>query len=402
MDDKFSDIDALLNGIMMPDKPTLQELFDKKLREFKMTLSAASKIIGMQPRAVKKILNGSQKLLDVSNLPSIANFLEIPREEVIKLFLEALERNSPTSAGASSNRVSFIKENFDLIVLRKAKFIQSITDFKHIEKRITARLGLKSIFEYRKPTIDIAFSSGSFKPENDRTRAFWIRAAMACFEEIDNPNEYSRQDLIALFPRLRWHTMNVEHGLTEIIKQLYKIGITVVFQPPLLTLQVKGATFNINRKPCIVLTNYVGFYPTLWFALIHELYHVLFDWEEIKEGKYHLTDDSNEQLSVREREKEADSFARNYLFSNEKMDRVRPYLSDTEYVKEFARDNHVHPSLIYAFHAFDVGDTDRMAWARAKRNSPPVGDSIEVIDLPWVDENPVEELLHKYKSEVYI
>lgn len=404
MSDEF-DVDALLEGIMMPEKPTLRGLFDKKLKELNMSATTAYKMMGMNYRAVNKILSGSQKLLDLSSLPDFASFLEIPEEEVIKLCLDALKKNTPTSTTISSKKIRFIKESFDLVVLKKAGVIDSLKDFEHIEKRLNARLGLKSILEYRRPTVDIAFSSGSFKPENDRNRAFWVKAATACFEEIDNPNEYSKEGLIDLFPRIRWYTMNVGRGLTEVIRQLYKLGITVVFQPPLLTLQLRGATFSHNNKPCIVLSDYVGFYPTLWFALVHELSHVLFDWAEIKEGKYHLSDDKNETLTVREREKEADRFTRNYLFSVEKTNKIRPYLSDNNYVNEFARDNHVHPSFIYVFNAHDVGDTDRMAWARARRHSPAtlIKQALEVIDLPWEDENPaVEVLLQKYKSAVNI
>ena len=404
MSDEF-DVDALLEGIMMPERPTLKGLFEKKLKELDMSATTAYEVMGMNYRAVNKILSGSQKLLDISSIPNLAAFLEISEEEVIKLCLDAVKKNAPTSTSISSKKIKLIKESFDLVVLKKAGVIDSLKDFEHIEKRLNARLGLKSILEYRKPTVDIAFSSGSFKPENDRNRAFWIKAAMACFEEIDNPNEYSKAALIELFPRIRWYTMNVERGLTEVIRQLYKLGITVVFQPPLLTLQLRGATFNHNNKPCIVLSDFVGFYPTLWFALVHELSHVLFDWEEIKEGKYHLSDDKNETLTVREREKEADRFTRNYLFSIEKTNKIRPYLSDAKYVEEFARDNHVHPSFIYVFNARDVGETDRMAWARARRLAPPTltKQALEVIDLPWEEENPaVEEILHKYKSDVYI
>lgn len=403
MSDEF-DVDALLEGIMMPERPTLKGLFDNKLKELGISATSAYEIMGMNYRAVNNILSGSQKMLDITTVPNIAAFLEISEEEVIKLFLDVVKKKTPGDTSISAKKIKFIKENFDLVVLKKAGFINSLKDFKHIEDRLNARLGLKSISEYRKPNIDIAFSSGLFKPENDRNRAFWVKAAIACFEDIDNPNEYSRDGLIGFFPRIRWYTMNVERGLTEVIKQLYKLGITVLFQPPLLTLQLRGATFSINNKPCIVLSNYVGFYATLWFALVHELSHVLFDWEEIKEGRYHLSDDKNEQLTVRTREEEADKFTRNYIFSVEKSKQIRPYINDSDYVNDFARDNHVHPSIIYVFNARDVGENDRMAWARARKHSPTtlVNRALEAIDLPWEDENSaVEELLQKYKSAVY-
>ncbi|MFB9865653.1 ImmA/IrrE family metallo-endopeptidase [Rufibacter immobilis] len=398
MHGRFKDIDTLLNGIMAPDELTLKELFERKVGELRLAPTAAYNIIGIQSRTIKGILNGSQKVVDITNLTKIANFLQLPREKVVALFLDAVEKNFPTY-NISPEKIEFIKSNFDLAVLRKSGLIDNITDFEQIEKRIVARLGLRSIFEYRKPSIDVAFSSGLFKPENDLTRSFWVQSALACFNEIDNPYPYDREELIKVFPKIRRHSMNVERGLLEIIRALYKIGITVIYQPPLQKLQLRGATFSNNNKPCIVLTNYVGFYATLWFALIHELYHVLFDWEEIKANKYHLTDDSNEQLSVREREAEADDFAREYLFSKQKTADVRPYINNSVYVEKFAADNHVHPSLIYVFNAFDAPKGNRMVWAIARKNSPEIEECTKALDIPW--ERSVEEVVQSLKPEVY-
>jgi hypothetical protein len=397
--DKFNDIDALLNGLMKPDKQTLQELFEKKLQELNVALTVACKIIEVQPRTLKGILSGSQKLIDITNLAKLANFLQLPKEQVLKLYLDAVEENFPTDT-ITSDRITFIKENFNLAVLRKAGLIENITDFAHIEKRLTARLGLKSILEYRKPNGDIAFSSGNFKAENDLTRAYWINAATVAFKEIDNPYPYSREGLIKIFPALRWYTTNVDLGLVVVVKQLYKVGITVIFQDSLPTLQLRGATFSVSGKPCIALTNYVGFYPTIWFALIHELYHVLFDWEEIKINKYHLTDDSNEQLSVREREAEADKFAREYLFSEEKTNQIRRYIHDSEYVAEFAAENHVHVSFPYVFTAKFSSD-NRNAWAKARMHSPDVNRAVSLIDMTCHGEEMVEERVKKVKSKIY-
>ncbi|RZK35149.1 MAG: hypothetical protein EOO61_12390 [Hymenobacter sp.] len=398
MIDKFSDIDALLNGLMKPDKQTLQTLFDKKLLELEMALTNACKIIDIQPRTLKGILSGTQKLVDITNLAKLANFLQLPKEQVVKLYLDTVEEHFPTDT-ITPDRINFIKENFNLAVLRKSGLIDNITDFAHIEQRLTARLGLKSIFEYRKPNVDIAFSSGNFKAENDLTRAYWVNAAKVAFKEIDNPYPYSRDELIKLVPQLRWYTTNVDMGLVDVVKQLYKVGITVIFQQSLQTLQLRGATFSVNNKPCIALTNYVGFYSTVWFALIHELYHVLFDWEEIKINKYHLTDDSNEQLSVREREKEADDFARGYLFSQEKTEQVKRFINDAEYVAEFAAENHVHSSFPYVFAAF--GSNNRTAWALARAKSPDVNRAVELIDMTCHGAEMVEEKVQKVKLKVY-
>lgn len=395
--DRF--ISDLLNSALKPE--SLKELFEMKLTQLEISPTAALEILGISYRTLKGILEGTQKTFDHTSLIKIASLLQEPREKIVKLYLDSLESNYPTQFATTPEKIKFIKENFDLAILKKDKFIDNLTDFNHIEQRIISRLGLRSIFEYRKPPMDVAFCSGHYQPKNELTRSFWIAAAKTCFEEIDNPHEYDRQALLDYFPQIRWHSTDVQHGLTSVIKSLYKLGVTVIYQPPLHTLQLRGATFAVNDKPCVVLTNYVGFYATLWFALIHEILHVIFDWEEIKIDKYHLTDDGTENLAVKEKEEETNKYARKYLFSVEKTNAVRPFMNDANYVRDFATNNHVHPSIVYVFNAFDVGDKDRMAWARARRHSPNVMESVGNIDLPWEDKNPIDSIIKKRKLQIY-
>jgi HTH-type transcriptional regulator / antitoxin HigA len=396
--DRYKDIDALLGNLF--EHNSLKALFEKQLQELDISSTTALEILGISYRTLNGILEGTQKSVDYTNLNKLSVFLKLPKEQLIKLYLDSLEKNYPLTS-VSSEKINFIKENFDLAALKKSGLINSITDFEQIEQRILLRLGLRTIFEYRKPPIDVAFSSSSFNPKNHLTRSFWIHAATTCFEEISNTNEYSREELIRQFPQIRWYSTNIEKGLLQVIKILYKLGVTVIYQPPLQGLKLRGATFAVNDKPCIVLTNYYGFYPTLWFALIHELYHVLFDFEEIKENRYHLTDDSNDQLSVLEREKLADDFAREYLFSREKLNAIRKYINDPSYVKTYALDNHVHPSIVYVFQAFDDGANDRRSWARAKKYCPDVKLSTNAIDIPWNDDKNIEDVFRTRRSTIY-
>ncbi len=396
--DKYREVDALLGGLFHSD--SLREHFDNKIRNLSISSTTAATIIGVQLRALNGILDGNQKIIDITIISKLASFLQLSREKIVNLYLDEVEKNFPT-ATIPANKVEFIKSNFDLAVLRKAKWINNIIDFAHIEQRLVARLGLKSILEYKKPSVDVAFCVGTRKLKNELTRAVWIKAAQACFEEIDNPHRYDRDALVKLFPRLRWYTMNVDRGFPEVIRLLHQIGITVVLQPSLPTLQLRGATFNHGGKPCIIVTDYVGFYPTLWFALFHELYHVLFDWEEIKENQYHITDDDNNQLSVQEHEKEANDFAGEYLFSRDKVEAVKRLLHDEVYVKQFAADNHVHPSVVYSQCAFNLPKS-RSAWALARSHSPAASETVNKFGIALENGELVEELVQPLKKTLYI
>ncbi|WP_310391376.1 ImmA/IrrE family metallo-endopeptidase [Hymenobacter sp.] len=397
MDDKYKEVDALLGGLF--PSQTLRELFDYKVQALGVSPTTAARILGVQLRALNGILNGTQKVIDITIISKLASFVQLPREKIVNLYLDGVEKHFPTST-ISATKVEFIKSYFDLAALRKAGWIENITDFAHIEKRLTARLGLKSILEYRKPAVDVAFCVGTYEPKNELTRAVWIKAAQACFTEIDNLYPYDRAELVKLFPRLRWFTTNEEHGLAEVIKLLHRVGVTVVLQPSMPGLQLRGATFNHDGKPCVVVTDFVGFYPTLWFALFHELFHVLFDWDDIKLNQYHITDDENKQLSVQEREREANNFAGEYLFSREKVAQIKYHLHDDEYVTRFAADNQVHPSIIYTQCAFAM-PKNRSAWILARKHSPSAGHTISQYGFALENGELIAELTKPLKSLLY-
>jgi HTH-type transcriptional regulator / antitoxin HigA len=382
-------------------KENLKELFEQRMRDLNVSPTNVLDILKIQYRTLNGILNGTQKTVDLTNLIKIANFLQRPKEQIIKLYLDVLETNFPNETFSSPGNFEFIKENFDLTVLKKANFINNIYEYSEIENRINSFLGLKSISEYTKPLADVAFSAGLIKPKNELTRSFWIKVANDTLKEIDNPYRYDRQTLVEYFPNIRWHSTNVELGFINIIKELYKLGITIIYQSPLPSLHLRGATFSVNGKPCIVLTDYKGFYPTLWFALIHELFHVIFDWDEIQSNNYHLTDEENEQMTIAERETEANDFARDYLFSKKKTEEIRPHLYNSEYVNEYAKNNHVHPSFIYVFNAYDIGHKDRNAWGRARNHNPNIDHIIKKIENPWNDAMPISDFVRTLRPKFY-
>lgn len=401
------EIEKLLKELFEPQNnprpQSLKELFEERLNSLGMSNSQACDVLGIQTRALNGIISGSAKMIDPINIIKLSNFVQIPKERVFALFIEQYDKNFPQEQKNSGDKVEFIKNNFDLAVLKKAGFIKSISDFQHIEERITFYFGLKSIFDYKRPSIDVAFSAGKRQPKNPLTRSTWIASAIELFSEIKNPNPYDRQELIQYFPKIRWHSTNVELGFQSVIKDLYKIGVTVAYHPPLPTLHLRGATFSIYDKPCVVVTDYSHFYPSLWFTLVHELFHVLFDWEEIRIHEYHLSDEESEQLTIREKENEADSFAREFLLSKDKTSQASKFIFNENLVDQYAKANHVHPSFIYVFHAFDSGSSssNRLNYGRARINNPDYSAIIAPFLNEWDNLVPVQDFAKSLKNKIY-
>ena len=390
-------VDSLLNDLFKHE--TLADLFNDRIKEFDISPRQALSILKIEHRALHGILYGTKKQVDTLNFVKLATFLNIPKEKVVRLYFEVLEKNFPDVSAYPQDKVDFINSYFDLASLKKAGFLDVITDYKEIERRLNIRFGLSSIFEYKEPSESVAFSSGVTKPKSSKTRSQWIKAAKDAFHEIGNPHDFQRKALLNYIPAIRKQCMDVNHGLFNVIHDLYQLGVTVYYQPNLPSLHLRGATMVINNKPCIVITDYVGFYATLWFALIHELYHVLFDLDDIENGTYHISDGDPEVLDqLSENEKSADHFAREYLFSREKSLKARPHIRNNTFVKQFALVNDVDPSLVYTFHAYDMGKDASKEWALAKRHNPKVDQLTDQLALRWTDLKSTKEHIDKLKD----
>src|SRR5690606_37914175 len=245
--------DNIINELFPVER--LNDLFHKRLKELEILPTNALEIMDIEYRGLQGILNGTSKRIDYTNFPKIANFLQVPLDRVMALYFDELARNFPEDAPFPQNKIDFINSNFDLAALKKVGLIKSITDYKDIEKRINNRFGFKSIFEYRPIKRGIAFSAGAVKPSNLNNKILWIEDVMYIFKELSNPYAYDRQKLIKYIPSIRLHCRDINNGLRYVISDLYKLGVTVIYQSPFSNLHLRGATVVVNDKPCIVLTN---------------------------------------------------------------------------------------------------------------------------------------------------
>ena len=399
------DSDEILKRLFEPKpikvKETLSELFLNRLESLEIPKTTALNLMGMSARSLDGIITGEQKMIDYTQLVKLSNFLGVQLDEVVNLYLEKVQEvhASDLNDVVSGELVKFINEKFDLAELRKVGLIKTLTDYTEINNSICNYFGLRSIFEYKEPNISIAFSAGKRAKSNCSLNNWIYLAEQKCIE-LRNPNIYNRENLIEYFPNIRWQSMDVENGLIKVIKQLFNIGITVVIVPSFPSVHVRGATFTINDKPCIALTDYVGFYPTLWFGLIHELYHVLFDWEDIKNSDPHISEELGLD-SISPLEKAADDFAREYLFSKSKTIESSLFINNENLVRSYALNNNIDPSFVYVFNAYDAPKTDKYAWGRAKKHNPDIKKLKSKLQHDFENGTSFSDHIKKIRNTIY-
>lgn len=403
-DDNFN-VDEILDKLFSEDRETelsLSDAFYSRISQLNISTTQALAIIGIESRTLKGILSGTQKKVDFSALIKIANFLDYDLDRIIGLFIKEIQSKNSDLNVYSGDKASFIKKNFDLLSLRKKGIIQNTNDFEQIEHQLINFTGLKDIYSYVPPNINIAFSSSKIRSYNSLNRSLWVKRSMDILSQLGNPFKYDREAVIKFFGEIRWHSKNVENGLVNVAKILYEYGVTIIFQTSLPSIQIRGATFAINDKPCIVLTDYRGFYPTLWFGLMHELFHVLFDWDDIKRSKIHISEEDSKVLIEQEREKMADEFAREYLLPKEKLNRISKNIKSDHDVNFFAEANDIHRSFVYLFYAYQRGTADKYAWRKIHQVNPPIEQCVGKFQN-WSSEGPnsIQEVVNHLRENIY-
>lgn len=326
------------------DSQDIYDLVTKRMVLLGLSERQLSSILGIGRPSLSRQKNGEAQKIDLLSALKIIQFLGLSVNDFIKIYVSSLPAESIAEI-EKVRKANFLIENFDLKTLKKVGFIESTTSYDEIEKKVISHFGLNSIFEYRS---DLAYAlfSRTKKGFSDKMLEFWVKSAFSKFTKMNNPNDFDLGAVRDLTTKMRSYTRDVDMGLVKVAKALYHLGVTVIVQEYLPKTQIRGATFLVNGKPCIVLSNYRGNYSTLWFALMHELAHVIYDLDKLAGTHYHIS--GLEDLFLIE--DDANLFAQEMLFPQEKLDYIKPFINSYPVVEKYAEQNKVHLSIIYNFY----------------------------------------------------
>ncbi|MBD1432395.1 ImmA/IrrE family metallo-endopeptidase [Sphingobacterium sp. DN00404] len=391
---KNRDIDKLLEDIFNDDVSLdLKARFEEKIAEYGVTKTKALKLLNVDKDVFEDIINGTAKQPNLIHVVKIAEFLEINVDDFIQMVLK--NQNAENIASIDrARKVRFLMKNFDVKALTKLGFFDNSDDIDELVDRVLHYFGYDSIRQFEQELVTPLYSRTKRK-FSDKMKDFWVRSAYQTFRLIDNTNEYDRERLKDVIANMKPYSQDVKNGLYTVCRALYNVGVTVIFQNYLTTTHVRGATFIINDKPCIVLTDNQKKYPTIWFTLLHELHHVLFDYDAIKTNSYHLSDDEDLFLI----EEKANSFARDYFMPRANFDYIKTYIKNDYIVERFAKENEIHKSLVYSFYTWYQQELyNKNYHAAFKEHYPDYKPAISKLNPITWDEDTVREASEKIKA----
>lgn len=389
------EIDRLLHSAFEDNNINLRQLFIQKLEEYDIAKSKALTLLGIDKDVFEDIISGTAKQPNLIHVVKLAEFLGIGLEKAVAAIMKEQSLETIASLERSRNAV-FLLKHFDLKKLINLGFIDKSADVNDITNRLLQFFGYQSILEFEE-NQEAPLYSRTKVMFTDKMMKFWVDAAYRVFKDIANPHEYNREALKDIIVKAKPYSQDVNNGLLTVCKALYHCGVTVIAQELLPTTQVRGGTFVINDKPCIVLTDYRKSYPTVWTTLMHELHHVLYDLEVIEKTKFHLTDERRPDVFLIE--EKANNFAMDYFCDIDKYNFIKHHIHNKYQVERFAKQNQVHPSMIYnAYQFFQQKLHGKNYWAAFKDEIPKNSPALERLNLVSWKENSIKEIAEKLKT----
>lgn len=328
------------NDIIAPTGEVIKDYIDY----YGYTQKEVCKRLDISEKHLSNVLNGKARLTEEMALkleklmPVSANYwLTIETK-----YREYLAREEET----------YSLKNTDLkLISKKFKFNEVFKGMDYsLSEQAIAMLKLLKINNY--DNFDTAYGNFnvSFMQDGGEKEpiAVWINLCEAEIElqndDLDNI-QFSSQKLKDELTTLKYVALNenVEQSINNARTILNSAGIYLVLREAITNCKVRGVLTTYRKKPAIYLSGRFKTHDNIWFALLHEIAHILFHYnpQDIIVFSEH---------DILDQEGDANIFARNF-FVNEKDFAIFKSKADfsVSSVVGFASEQNVSPGIIVAF-----------------------------------------------------
>jgi len=337
-----------MSGFIVPTGNIIKEYLDER----EISQKELSQRISVSERHLSQLLNGKTRLTE---------------EMALKL-----EKAMPdVSAGYWLNYETKYQEHY---AREKEKFNLESLDLKDISKRFhfgevfgktdlslvdqaIEMLKLLGVSDFEHFHCSIPKEAVAFMEDGGEKEAIvvWLRL---CREEAEDQNVnleevvYSKKALKQSLAKLKKIASNdnIEASLKSCRKLLNQLGIYLVVYPAIVNAKVRGALDTVNGHPAIYISGRYKTHDIIWFAIVHELAHLLFHYDLNKSVVF-----IDRVEGETEAEDEVNAFARDFFINSEEYENFKSsgnIRSDSE-LKRFAKDQGVAVGVIVGFLEFD-------------------------------------------------
>lgn len=373
------------------------------IQENEIIESSIAEEIGVHKETLSKFLEGSTEL---KFMPAIRlmKLLNLTENQLISSYCKDIDMGGSSSLD-KFEKLSYIMRNFDVPTLKKIGIIKSRAKIDEYEQQICSFFGFSSIYEYDDTSLMPALFSKSQKRIAQEKEAkmvtFWLKCAISSFSKLENPNEYDKEVLFQLLKRASEFTQDEVNGYKRFVIVLFKLGVTVLTQPYITGTKSFGVTMILKGKPCIVITDMNKKYHKLWLSLLHELYHVINDFEMLESMEYHLSNPETPDLFLNENR--ANQFALNVLINPSVQSQVQRKIAFPYKISLLAKELNVSTSIIYGVYLESLQDpvSKRQEFAKYGNNLISSDTATRNILFDAVGKRSLKDAIEKIKTEFF-
>lgn len=321
------------------------------LNEIGISQGECAKQLGVSEKYLTKLLNGKSKLTDEMAM-KLKNVIQgipasywINYENKYQKYLESEDIYSSTYNG---------DELVELSKRFKFDTIFSGLDWS-LTKQVEEMLRLLKISSFEQFDAVYSTLSVDFMEDGGEAEAIaiWLNLAR---EEVEFQNkdlsnkEFDKQKLIESLDKFKRIALNndYESSLKSARKLLNRLGINLVFYPALENSKVRGALTTYKDNPAIYLTGRFKTHDHVWFALIHEIGHLINHYKP-NEPIVSLESDEDLKVNIDKKELEANEFARDFFIN--KSD-YKKFVNRGEFnessILDFAKEQDILSGIIVA------------------------------------------------------
>lgn len=325
-------------------------LLEEYFNYYNIEIKVAAKELEISEMNLKKILKGNLDLtLELASKLDLI-FDEIPSNywvNYVDKYNEQLSKSNnklsvynPIQLKQYAKRFKFNKifKGLDWDIERQAKEMLKLLKLKNFEE-----------FEERYSKLEVSFMEDGGQIESI---AIWLSLIEEEIE-IQNPNLdrviFNREKLIEVLPKLKLLALNKDYGksIISVRKLLNKYGIYLAFHPPIENSKVRGALATYRGNPVIYLTGRFNTHDHVWFALMHEVGHLIMHYNP--EEVLISFEEEIKEISLETRELEANQFARDFFIDSTSYE---SFVNESDFSKEsiikFAQEMRILPGIVVA------------------------------------------------------
>lgn len=317
------------------------------LADNNVAYSSIAEKIGINKDSFSEYLRGGYEL-KFNQAIKLMKLLGLTESQLVSAYNNEMAEKELENV-EKAERLSYVLRNFDIPTLKKIGIIKPRSRIEDYEKQICVFFGFDSIFQYEDtalmPTMFSKSKAAVAQEKEKKMNNFWLKCSIYSFSRIGNPNDYNRDLLIEFMKRISEFTADTVHGYERAVLVLFRIGVTVLTQSYVSGTRAFGVTMILNGKPCIVITDMNKKYHKLWINLIHELYHVINDFEILRNLKYHISYSETPELLLNEAR--ADQFALDALVTPSIQKELGRIVAFPYKMKQLANKINVDVSILY-------------------------------------------------------